>query len=1180
MRSILEESWARVIQATYRDPYRTRESEPRRISRTTPLNIAISFLLLALAVAVHFAWWKALDHLEQQAPRTSELASLEIDMGPGLPVTIGRNELAQWRAGDAAEDNHALFRRDRQGRLMLGNAARERRIYMVFSGGRKSFASAWWPMAGDRLMTRDMEINFTSVGARRLEFTVTRNGAPARYVLDTSSYLAARDLLLVDGKPVEACNAPGERDQLSKRIFSGFRLAVERPLERMAQFILPKFNEEKSRTVLRIGGLSNCHMQGSHHLGAPELPWRGIRILHDGKTFHILPGSAGPSDLGNVRFARNGEIISGFRGIEWQIVGGADGSLASLTLGRTSYAVSFDPADGSGSIILKPSGKSHVFRTEETIAPGAPCAADLDGVPSIRDGVSASLKRCLAMPSSILERGSATDLNALADGNVAYLRFGLMAVGGVFWAVSLAVLLVRAVAGARHGQLIDALRRELWPALSVIAFSGIIGLLVFWPELQKLRGGDPVGLVQGLKLSAIAFGLVFGLAALRLAGRFSAGLALLMISALLAYGSVVLLSLALDGSSTHWLSHIAKHKLVFLDALAIMLAFVVAMPAGTIGKFLSWALLDPYRTYLRYFRGKRALALTIATFHWVILLILVLGPVVVSVAGNEEGIAGFQPVELGKIIIVLFFAYMLTGIERAVGMSSGQGIAARASKQDKGLGSWLVSPWLWWFGAIAISVAGWYAMRDLRAEFEIAMLALAIVGFVLLAVKGFKVARAGNAYLRYLLSATAVTFLFLVVLLVVPAANQDFSPILIILFTLFLMLIIFGGRWIYGWLEQATTRAVAYRKMPRMKRVTPTRVWQGRAIAGILFIGCVISVFVGYNSYSLAYRAISGAAAPADDIVKRLKDLEPEPGPFATIAGRFYTQHDLSHDPEDRKPTGETDQNGEELKRFIIYDRDLGLQLFRSKKAIARAPCGLQRFPNDGLGIVSNLDWLAALLMRDSDTGLPLCAADPLEYKPAEEPAAINASAGPGGNVQNAGIGSAGGALSIDDIDAEPEYHVDNLVAIPVIQNDFIGAYVVARFGIAGMLGMVLLQTLSVVMLFILYWSLAPGPLASETEKRDRKFLRMAVFGVATLMGLHWLIAWSNVLGLLPVMGQPMSLTAAATSHHLFTILPALILVILAARHQENTFIRSVRIPPGPGARSGLSGVLASFRGR
>ncbi|MGE4011891.1 MAG: hypothetical protein AB7G15_07125, partial [Alphaproteobacteria bacterium] len=43
-----------------------------------------------------------------------------------------------------------------------------------------------------------------------------------------------------------------------------------------------------------------------------------------------------------------------------------------------------------------------------------------------------------------------------------------------------------------------------------------------------------------------------------------------------------------------------------------------------------------------------------------------------------------------------------------------------------------------------------------------------------------------------------------------------------------------------------------------------------------------------------------------------------------------------------------------------------------------------------------------------------------------------------------------------------------------------------------------------------------------------------AIYGLAWMHLIHWMISWGNVLGLLPVMGQPMTFITAGNSHLLF----------------------------------------------
>jgi cell division protein FtsW (lipid II flippase) len=127
-------------------------------------------------------------------------------------------------------------------------------------------------------------------------------------------------------------------------------------------------------------------------------------------------------------------------------------------------------------------------------------------------------------------------------------------------------------------------------------------------------------------------------------------------------------------------------------------------------------------------------------------------------------------------------------------------------------------------------------------------------------------------------------------------------------------------------------------------------------------------------------------------------------------------------------------------------------------------------------------------------------------------------------------------------------FSVRDLLRVPVIQNDFIATYVLVRFGLPIGVLMVLLQALFVGGLLAMAAALRWRPGVGFQDEAARTGLSIIAVGVATLFAVHWAISWGNAIGLLPVMGQPMTLIAAATSHHLLMALPAIALVLVAAR--------------------------------
>ena len=50
-------------------------------------------------------------------------------------------------------------------------------------------------------------------------------------------------------------------------------------------------------------------------------------------------------------------------------------------------------------------------------------------------------------------------------------------------------------------------------------------------------------------------------------------------------------------------------------------------------------------------------------------------------------------------------------------------------------------------------------------------------------------------------------------------------------------------------------------------------------------------------------------------------------------------------------------------------------------------------------------------------------------------------------------------------------------------------------------------------------------------EQNAGTVMSYTVYGLAAMQATHWTIAWGNSLGLLPVMGQPMTWISAGNSH-------------------------------------------------
>ena len=120
------------------------------------------------------------------------------------------------------------------------------------------------------------------------------------------------------------------------------------------------------------------------------------------------------------------------------------------------------------------------------------------------------------------------------------------------------------------------------------------------------------------------------------------------------------------------------------------------------------------------------------------------------------------------------------------------------------------------------------------------------------------------------------------------------------------------------------------------------------------------------------------------------------------------------------------------------------------------------------------------------------------------------------------------------------------LMSIPAVQNDFILAFVLAHTGAFGGLVLLALQLSWLGLLFGLYQRLHAAPKQAQAQWLSLQFLAWLIYGLAWLQITHWLISWCNVLGLLPIMGQPMTWLSSGNSHLLALGLPSVLLAMLA----------------------------------
>lgn len=122
--------------------------------------------------------------------------------------------------------------------------------------------------------------------------------------------------------------------------------------------------------------------------------------------------------------------------------------------------------------------------------------------------------------------------------------------------------------------------------------------------------------------------------------------------------------------------------------------------------------------------------------------------------------------------------------------------------------------------------------------------------------------------------------------------------------------------------------------------------------------------------------------------------------------------------------------------------------------------------------------------------------------------------------------------------------NTSEIMQLPAVQDDFIATFLCNHFGYIPALALLALQ-------LFLVWGLAHlsnsllhdhNIYGSALERQIGYSGSLFCFGFAGLLIAHWLISWSNVLGLLPVMGQPMAMLSAGGSNLMLFVVPCLLL--------------------------------------
>ena len=430
---------------------------------------------------------------------------------------------------------------------------------------------------------------------------------------------------------------------------------------------------------------------------------------------------------------------------------------------------------------------------------------------------------------------------------------------------------------------------------------------------------------------------------------------------------------------------------------------------------------------------------------------------------------------------------------------------------------------------------------------------LAICGVLLMAMtrtsRTLSIRRRGGAKLLSLI----VLLLFTALLFFSPILRSDYSPTLIVLLLTGGLVVLRIMPAAFAWMSQRLGEYVERRRIPMRFRprvdhrllffLARPRISRGWILCAAVVLGVVLSV-----------PATLIMATNATNLMSQFLDLDPPYWPETRTeqldalqkalgrgrrvpVERILTWIDLGYPVRDTAAA-----NGETLD--VARFRDIGFQLIRSRVVIANADC---RASDDMIPDGSN--WVGragAWLMRHLE--------DAFGFARGHKTLCTSLMARGTDTQKDPETGARARRALLDP--AEP-------IRVPVVQNDFAAAYLIGRHGADAA---ALLMTMQGALLLIVIYGYRRLRQTSEQQSAEglvRQLLAVLIVGTGMLLLLHWTISWSNVLGLLPVMGQPMTFLSAGTSHHQLMALPCLITIILALRYTAHRpRIVAYRSPP------------------
>ncbi len=633
----------------------------------------------------------------------------------------------------------------------------------------------------------------------------------------------------------------------------------------------------------------------------------------------------------------------------------------------------------------------------------------------------------------------------------------------------------------------------------------------------------------------------------------SLGLFWLAAAALAMLGSLSLGLMALDASTTKFLAMSLKHRLLFLELIPPLAVAIGGAPANALRRGLDrFAATDapggasPWRAAAALaawlgsagaWLGPAARALSprpapasvvergrafldeaadagVFAMRWGIGFVLLGLMGLWLLSSSQIGLGEFQPVEFAKFAVVVVSARSLTMSwavltrRRAGGSARGALGAVAAAAAILGAGAGLLIAWL------ADIPPG-----SRQIAFAAGLLLLAAAAAYLIR------ARLIGLFLNFALLAA-----FAGVMIGVPSWLSDWSPALIMSIVFATMIACFFVMLGYQAVASASARRRDRDLTPRVFKAPPRGDFAG--LAGWTLAAALAVFVIGLGEWRFgldAFRPLRSAYVLATSMGswresrdERLDMLETAGlgSGRRVVVERFLSWEDLALGTggPPRCPRANAPADAAAPRPCYI---DSEIQLVLSRRAVALAPRGL-----------------APELAAVPFPVLGALAAAPVRWL----------------------IDGFGPRRSAPRASGEAVAPID----IPVVESDFAGAYLIGRMGFGAALAAFAAQLLFVAVPVHAMSGLAKGGRDPGGPRRDTaRLLFVITAGCASLFVMQWALSWANALGLAPVMGQPMTWSSNASSHHALMALPCLLTFIAGARYARfDRFVYRPRDPP------------------